>query len=222
MNAGFEDLSLPLPFAASDPAAARVEIAADAVLLRGFVATAPLRTAIESVAMAAPFRRLQTLNGGQMSVAMTNCGSWGWHSDRRGYRYLTTDPLSGRPWPPMPAEFAALATAAASVAGFPGFAPDCCLINRYVVGAQMGAHRDHDELEMRHPIVSVSIGLPATFLWYGASRKGPPLSIAVTDGDVVVFGGSARSGYHGVRRLAAPPGAAPELQRHNLTFRRAK
>src|ERR1700752_86038 len=119
-----------------------IPIADEAVLLRRFVATPPLIAAIERIAAQAPFRRLLTPNGGQMSVAMTNCGAWGWHSDRRGYRYLERDPQSGRPWPEMPSAFAVLAASAARAAGFADFAPDCCLINRYTIGAQMGAHRD--------------------------------------------------------------------------------
>lgn len=198
------------------------ELAPEPTLLRGFVATAPLLAAIEVIAAAAPFRHLTTPGGGHMSVAMTNCGPWGWHSDARGYRYLAHDPESGAPWPPMSPRFKALATQAAAVSGFGGFEPDCCLVNRYVVGAQMGAHRDYDELDMRQPIVSVSIGLPAVFLWYGATRKGPPCRMLLADGDVVVFGGSARAGYHGVRRLAPPELGATANVRYNLTFRRAR
>ena len=210
---------------------ARVSIADDVVLLPGRAAqTAPLIEAIEGVAAVAPFRRLRTPGGGTMSVAMTNCGSWGWHSDARGYRYVERDPQTNRPWAPMPAAFAKLAAQAAAEAGFPGFEPDACLVNRYEVGAQMGAHRDFDELDLRHPIVSVSIGLPAQFLWYGARRSGTPRRIELRDGDVLVWGGRARAGYHGVRRIAAPdllataaPGAAGGLSlRYNLTFRRAK
>jgi DNA oxidative demethylase len=197
-------------------------IVPDVTLLRGFAATVPLRAAIEVVAAAAPFRHLTTPGGGRMSVSMTNCGAWGWHSDARGYGYVAHDPDSGTAWPAMPPLFQSLAAEAAAAGGFAGFEPDCCLVNRYVVGAQLGAHRDFDELDMRHPIVSVSIGLPAVFLWYGATRRGPPLRVPVADGDVVVFGGSARAGYHGVRRLAAPePGAAATV-RYNLTFRRAR
>jgi len=197
-------------------------IAPDLTLLRGFTATAPLRAATEVIAAAAPFRHLTTPGGGRMSVSMTNCGAWGWHSDARGYRYLAHDPASGAAWPAMPALFRALAADAAAAGGFGGFEPDCCLVNRYVVGAQMGAHRDFDELDMRHPIVSVSIGLPAVFLWYGATRRGPALRVPLADGDVVVFGGSARAGYHGVRRLAAPGPDAAATVRYNLTFRRAR
>lgn len=178
--------------------------------------------AIGLIAAQAPFRHLRTPGGGRMSVSMTNCGAWGWHSDVRGYRYLEADPESGRPWPPMPAAFATLASQAAAVAGFGVFAPDCCLVNRYQPGAHMGTHRDFDELDMRQPIVSTSIGLPATFLWYGATRKGPPLRVPLADGDVVVWGGAARAGYHGVGRLAAGGGVGDAAVRYNLTFRRAR
>lgn len=156
-----------------------------------------------------------------MSVAMTNCGPLGWHSDSRGYRYVGADPLTGRAWPPMSAAFRDLARRAAEAGGFDGFEPDACLVNRYEPGAQMGAHRDHDELDMRHPIVSVSIGLPAQFLWYGAARSGSPRRLWLEDGDVVVWGGPARAAYHGVRKL--DPGMHPltGALRYNLTFRRA-
>lgn len=210
----------------------REAIAEDVVLLHGRAApTAPLVGEIEAIAAAAPFRRLRTPGGGTMSVAMTNCGPWGWHSDARGYRYVDRDPLSGRPWPAMPAAFVALAASAAAEAGFPGFAPDACLVNRYEVGAQMGAHRDFDELDLVHPIVSVSIGLPADFLWHGERRDGPARRVTLVDGDVLVWGGRARAGYHAVRRLAPPdlltaaasvPMAGGEPLRYNLTFRRAK
>ena len=201
---------------------ARIAIAHEVIWLRGFVATAPLRAAIERIAAAAPFRHLTTPGGGRMSVAMTNAGSCGWHSDASGYRYVDRDPATDRPWPHMPDEFAALAAGAAAAAGFEGFAPDCCLVNRYLVGAQMGTHRDYDELDLGQPIVSVSIGLPAVFLWYGATRKGPPRRVPVVDGDVLVWGGTARAGYHGVRRLAAGPDGAADAVRYNLTFRRAR
>lgn len=199
-----------------------LRIAPDVVLLRGFIATAPLLAEVVRISAHAPFRRLVTPGGGQMSVAMTNCGAVGWHSDASGYRYLERDPLADRPWPPMPPGFQELANAAAGSAGFGAFAPDCCLVNRYAVGTQMGVHRDHDELDLRQPIVSVSIGLPARFVWHGLKRKDPATEVIVRDGDVMVWGRTARPGYHGVRRLAASghPGA-PEL-RFNLTFRRAR
>ncbi|MGE0580560.1 MAG: DNA oxidative demethylase AlkB [Steroidobacteraceae bacterium] len=202
---------------------ATLTIAQEVTLLRSLAApTAPLVRAIEAIAQRAPFRHLRTPGGGTMSVAMTNCGPWGWHSDARGYRYVGRDPLSDQCWPPMPPPFAKLAAQAAALGGFPGFEPDACLVNRYAPGAQMGAHRDWDELDKRHPIVSVSIGLPALFLWYGARRQGRPVATLVEDGDVVVWGGSARAGYHGVRKL--PPGEHPAAGalRYNLTFRRAR
>jgi DNA oxidative demethylase len=210
-------------FGASAPATLR--IAPQVMLLRGrALPTAPLRAEIVAIAARAPFRHLQTRGGGTMSVAMTNCGAWGWHSDQRGYRYVDHDPQTRRPWPAMPALFRELAQAAAAEAGFPGFEPDACLVNRYEVGAQMGAHRDHDEHDMAWPIVSVSIGMPATFLWHGDKRSGQPVRVPLSDGDVVVWGGSARAGYHAVRRIDAPDPAAAfnEPLRYNLTFRRAR
>ena len=201
---------------------APLAVADQVIWLRRYAPTAVLRLEIERIAAAAPFRQLTTPGGGRMSVAMTNAGPWGWHSDARGYRYLERDPLSGRPWPLLPAAFAELAARAAAVAGFPGFAPDCCLVNRYQVGAQMGTHRDYDEQDLCQPIVSVSIGLPAVFLWYGATRKGPPRRVPVSDGDVLVWGGAARAGYHGVRRLAAGADGGAGALRYNLTFRRAR
>jgi len=162
---------------------------------------------------------------------LTNCGLWGWHSDERGYRYVDFNPATGRSWPTMPALFVDLADRAALRVGFPPFAPDCCLINRYAIGARMGTHRDFDELDLRHPIVSVSIGLSATFLWFGAKRTGTPKKVPLADGDVMVWGGTARAGYHGVCRVdhedsgvREPVGAcaADESVRFNLTFRRAK
>ncbi|HNR22762.1 MAG TPA: DNA oxidative demethylase AlkB [Steroidobacteraceae bacterium] len=202
---------------------AAIAIAREVTLLRGFAApTGPLIDAIALVAARAPFRRLRTPGGGTMSVAMTNCGPWGWHSDARGYRYVGRDPLTGDPWYPMPEPFFRLAGQAAARAGFPGFEPDACLVNRYEPGASLGAHRDHDELDMRFPIVSVSIGLPALFLWYGERRGGTPIATLVEDGDVVVWGGSARAGYHGVRKLQAGEHPATGALRYNLTFRRAK
>ncbi|HUO94877.1 MAG TPA: alpha-ketoglutarate-dependent dioxygenase AlkB [Steroidobacteraceae bacterium] len=196
----------------------RVEVDEGVLWLRGYVATAPLLQLIAGITARAPFRHLTTPGGGRMSVAMTNAGRCGWFSDTRGYRYTDSDPLSGQPWPPMPASFQALAAEAAAVAGFGCFEPDCCLVNRYEAGAQMGTHRDYDERDLGQPIVSVSIGHPAVFLWYGATRKGPPRRIPVVDGDVLVWGGRARPGYHGVRRLAGDAGAL----RYNLTFRRAR
>jgi alkylated DNA repair protein (DNA oxidative demethylase) len=180
------------------------------VLLRGFAPPSLLVPAIEAVASVSPFRSMTVPSGKSMSVATTSCGERGWISDARGYRYETIDPLTGRAWPAMPDVFRALATDAASRAGFAGFDPDSCLINRYAPGARMGAHVDKDERDFDQPIVSVSLGLPARF-------KIGDATIALNDGDVVVFGGPARKARHGVSPVAA--GAQP--YRFNLTFRRA-
>ncbi len=201
---------------------ARETVAPGVTLLRGFAApTQPLVAAIAALDRAAPFRNLHT-RGGVMSVAMLNCGPWGWHSDASGYRYVDADPASGRAWPAIPPEFAALAARAAGECGFARFEPDACLVNRYAVGARMGTHRDLDERDLSQPIVSASIGLPATFLWYGATRTGTPVRLALEDGDVMVWGGEARGGYHAVRPVAAGEHPVTGAFRYNLTFRRAR
>jgi len=162
-----------------------------------------------------------TPGGYRMSVAMSNCGSTGWITDRSGYRYDSIDPESGRKWPSMPASFLHLAKAAAAEAGFEGFAPDACLINRYEVGARLSLHQDKDEADYSAPIVSVSLGLPATFLFGGLKRTDKTQRIPVIHGDVVVWGGPARLRFHGV--LALKAGRHPLLggYRINLTFRKA-
>lgn len=208
-------------FAADDDG--RLPLAPGAWLLRGFALDrAPaLLAAIERVAAAAPFRHMETRGGLRMSVAMSNCGALGWVSDRRGYRYEAADPLSGRPWPAMPDAFAGLAGDAARAAGFDGFAPDACLVNRYVPGTRLSLHQDRDERDFDAPIVSVSLGLPATFLFGGNARSDPQLRIPLRHGDVVVWGGPSRLRHHGVSPL--PEGRHPLVgaQRLNLTFRRA-
>ena len=200
------------------------QLADGAWLLRGFaLADAPVLLAeVERIAAAAPFRHLTTPGGFRMSVAMTNSGTQGWVSDRRGYRYSTHDPLSGQLWPPMPATFLALARSAAEQAGFPDFAPDACLINRYEPGARLTLHQDKDESEFSAPIVSVSLGLPAVFLFGGNLRKDRQRRVPLQHGDVVVWGGPARLFHHGV--LPLKDGDHPELGRLriNLTFRRAR
>ncbi|MGH9518188.1 MAG: DNA oxidative demethylase AlkB [Terriglobales bacterium] len=182
---------------------------------------AALLEELRRVAVAAPFRHMVTRGGHAMSVAMTNCGPLGWVSDRRGYRYAPTDPESGAAWPAMPAAFLRLAGAAAGRAGYADFEPDACLINRYEPGAKMGMHQDQDESDFGQPIVSVSLGLNATFLFGGRRRSDPVRKIELSHGDVVVFGGESRLNYHGVQALK--PGHHPRLGpvRINLTFRRA-
>jgi alkylated DNA repair protein (DNA oxidative demethylase) len=162
-----------------------------------------------------------TPGGYRMSVAMTNCGPLGWVSDKTGYRYDVIDPVSGLKWPPMPESFLRLATAAASEAGFPGFAPDACLINRYEPGAKLSLHQDKDEQDFDQPIVSVSLGIPAVFLFGGLKRADKTMRISVTHGDVVVWGGPARLRYHGVMPLKESDHPLLGPQRINLTFRKA-
>lgn len=189
--------------------------------LHRWCATDPLLPAVEAIARVSPFRRMRVPGGGRMSAAMTNCGVAGWVSDTRGYRYDRTDPETGAPWPDLPPVLADLADRAARDAGFGPFAPDMCLINAYDPKARLGPHRDSDEQDFGHPIVSVSIGLPATFLWYGDKRSGTPRRIPVEDGDVIVFWGAARLGYHGVAPV--PVGNHPRTgaRRINLTLRKA-
>ena len=191
--------------------------------LRGFALgqVTALVAAIESVQAAAPFRHLITPGGFRMSVAMTNCGSLGWVSDRRGYRYDLHDPLSGRPWPPMPPVFLELARTAAEAGEFSEFTPDACLLNRYEPGARLTLHQDKDERDFSAPIVSVSLGLPGTFLFGGDSRKDKQRRIPLQHGDVVVWGGPARLRHHGVLALKDGHHELLGSRRLNLTFRRA-
>lgn len=202
----------------------REDLAAGALVLRRFARTddAALLACIEQVAARAPFRHMQTPGGFRMSVAMTNCGTVGWVTDRSGYRYDACDPLSGQAWPAMPQPLRALAKSAATLAGFAGFDPDACLINRYAPGARMSLHQDKDERDLGQPIVSVSLGLPAVFLFGGMQRADRPLRVPLEHGDVVVWGGPARLRFHGVAPLK--DGRHPLLGdcRINLTFRRAR
>ena len=194
-----------------------------AVLLGGFVLAEAdaLLAGIAAVAAAAPFRHLVTPGGWRMSVAMTNCGPVGWTSSRAGYRYDPHDPESGLAWPAMPAAFLDVGRRAAAAAGYDRFDPDACLINRYVPGARLTLHQDRDEGDLDHPIVSISLGLPATFLWGGQHRADRPRRIRVHHGDVVVWGGPARLTFHGVDTLAGGHHAATGELRYNLTFRQA-
>ncbi|MHA6824672.1 DNA oxidative demethylase AlkB [Ralstonia pseudosolanacearum] len=201
----------------------RIALGEAAVVLRGFaLAEAPaLLAAIDDIARQAPFRHMVTPGGFEMSVALTNCGALGWTSDRRGYRYAARDPQTGQPWPPLPDCFLRLARDAAAAAGFPGFTPDACLINRYVPGARLSLHQDKDEQDYGAPIVSVSLGMPAMFLWGGHRRTDKTLRVPLLHGDVVVWGGPDRLRYHGVLPLKEAAHPLLGAQRINLTLRRA-
>lgn len=196
-------------------------IAEGMLLLHGAALDPAILAEVWKIVAAAPFRHLVTPGGQTMSVAMTNCGELGWHSDRRGYRYVAEDPLSGQPWPAMPQIFRELARDCAARGGFADYAPDACLVNRYVPGARLTAHQDSDENDRRQPIVSVSMGLPAIFQVYGTERGGTPVRVPLVHGDVVVFGGPSRMRYHGVQPLK--PGNHPLTgeTRINITFRKA-
>ena len=194
-----------------------------AIVLRGFARDrlAALVAAVGEITTAAPFRNMVTPGGYRMSVAMTSCGQAGWVTDRSGYRYAPVDPMTGRPWPAMPVSFRSLATDAAEAGGFPGFEPDACLINRYEPGTKLSMHRDEDERDMTAPIVSVSVGLPALFLFGGNKRADRPRRIRLQSGDVVVWGGPDRLVYHGVAPLAEGEEPLTGNCRINLTFRKA-
>jgi alkylated DNA repair protein (DNA oxidative demethylase) len=208
----------------SDLRASRESIAEGAVLLRALAmpVEADLIADLCDIAQRAPFRHMVTPGGHQMSVAMTNCGALGWVTDRTGYRYDANDPETGQPWPEMPRSFRELAGKAADDAGFRGFTPDACLINRYQPGARMSLHQDRDEHDFGAPIVSVSLGLPATFLFGGLKRSDKAARFRLEHGDVVVWGGPARLVFHGVAPLAGGTHAVLGQQRINLTFRKAR
>lgn len=206
------------------PADAREALAPGAWVLRGFALAHgdALMREIAKITVTSPFRHLVTPGGKTMSVAMSNCGAVGWFSDRRGYRYTAIDPETGTPWPPMPALFLRLAREAADAAGFGGYAPDVCLINRYDPGTRLTLHQDQDERDHHAPIVSVSLGLPATFLFGGATRKEPQRRVPLVHGDVVVWGGPSRMRYHGVLPIKDGEHPLTGTRRYNLTFRVAR
>ncbi len=202
----------------------REAMADGAVLLRGFAKPIEhdLVAALQAITAQAPFRHMFTPGGHQMSVAMTNCGNAGWVTDRNGYRYDGVDPVSGQPWPAMPQVFLDLAERAAEEAGFAKFSPDACLINRYEPGARMSLHQDRDEQDFAAPIVSVSLGIPAIFLFGGLKRADKPRRFRLAHGDIVVWGGPSRLFFHGVAPLADGEHALIGRRRINLTFRKAR
>ena len=211
----------PLSLGLDEPKS--VALGVRTVLLRGFARElAPeLIAAIDAVTAISPFRHMVTPGGWAMSVALTNCGQVGWITDRSGYRYGPIDPATGQPWPAMPGVFADLASEAATAAGFEAFRPDACLVNRYVPGARLSLHQDRNERDFDQPIVSISLGLPAIFLWGGEKRTDKVRRIPLVHGDVVVWGGPDRLVFHGVHALAEGQHPLTGAHRFNLTFRRA-
>jgi alkylated DNA repair protein (DNA oxidative demethylase) len=191
-------------------------------VLRGFAASdeRALLAGLREVIAQAPFRHMITPGGFRMSIAMTNCGALGWVTDRNGYRYEASDPDSGERWPRMPASFLRLAARAAAHAGFQGFAPDACLINRYAPGARLSLHQDKNERDYGAPIVSVSLGIPAVFLLGGLGRADPTIRVPLMHGDVAVWGGPARMRYHGVLPVKQAHHPLVGQHRINLTFRK--
>ncbi|WAI85294.1 MULTISPECIES: DNA oxidative demethylase AlkB [Achromobacter] len=201
----------------------REQIGPQSFVLRGFALpyADALLQGVDAVAAQSPFRHMQTPGGYTMSVALTNCGTRGWTSDAQGYRYTRIDPLSGQPWPDLPEAFLRLAQAAAADAGFSGFTPDACLVNRYEPGARLSLHQDKNERDYNAPIVSVSLGMPALFLFGGHARTDPAARVALLHGDVVVWGGVDRLRYHGVMPMKDTPHSRLGSQRINFTLRKA-
>jgi alkylated DNA repair protein (DNA oxidative demethylase) len=205
-----------------EPQPAREPLEEGAVLLRGFCSAeaSVLVQEVERIAQTAPFRYLVTPGGYSMSVAMTNCGRVGWVSDRSGYRYDPIDPDTGNPWPPIPQPFRDLAVRAAAESGFENYDPDACLINRYAAGSKLGLHQDRDEQDRWAPIASVSLGIPAVFLWGGKRRADKVRRMRLENGDVAVWGGPARFVYHGIAPLKPAEHPLTGAARINLTFRK--
>jgi alkylated DNA repair protein (DNA oxidative demethylase) len=180
-----------------------------------------LLAAIAVLEQASPFRQMVTPGGFTMSVALTNCGALGWTTDRCGYRYTRLDPDNNRPWPAMPDVFARLANEAAHTAGFEDFRPDACLVNRYTPGARLSRHQDKNEHDFDAPIVSVSLGMTATFLFGGPQRTDKTAKVPLCHGDVAVWGAQDRLRYHGVMPLKDDPHPLLGSRRISLTFRKA-
>jgi len=201
----------------------REQIGPQSFVLRGFALpyADALLQGVDAVAAQSPFRHMHTPGGYTMSVALTNCGTLGWTSDAHGYRYTRIDPLSGLPWPDLPDAFLRLAQAAAADAGFPGFTPDACLVNRYEPSSRLSLHQDKNERDYDAPIVSVSLGMPALFLFGGHARTDKAARVPLLHGDVVVWGGADRLRYHGVLPMKDAPHPRLGSQRVNFTLRKA-
>jgi DNA oxidative demethylase len=205
------------------PRTARQSLGEAATVLTGFACAEAdaVPALLAPLLQVAPLRHMLTPGGRRMSVAMSNCGAAGWVSDRQGYRYTRSDPESGLPWPPLPPPLRLLAGRAAQMAGFAEFEPDACLINRYLPGARLTLHQDRNEHDLSAPVVSLSVGLPATFLFGGSQRRDPIRRITLGHGDVVVWGGVQRLAFHGIAPLKDGEHPLTGRSRLNLTFRRA-
>lgn len=216
-----ETTSVQMDFLLPDPRPDHVQLDSGAVLLPGFALqdTKACMLAIDHITQQAPFRKMSTPGGGQMSVAMTSCGPFGWVSSSHGYNYTKVNPSTGQPWPKMPAIFKKLAHKAAQKAGFAEFHPNTCLINAYSPGARMGLHQDRDEGCIDQPVVSLSFGLEATFLWGGLKRTDPTRPILLKDGDALVWGGPDRLRFHGVKPIRSGLHIRTGATRFNITFR---
>ena len=215
----FDDLLIDPPGSPPMPE----PLAPGAVLLHRFAVAyeAELLSALDSITASSPFRHMVTPGGYVMSVGMTNCGALGWVSDKTGYRYDPIDPITGKQWPALPEVFLKLADEAAGLAGFPAFIPDACLVNKYEIGAKLSLHQDRNEVDYNQPIVSVSLGIPAVFLFGGMKRADKQRRVSLTHGDVVVWGGPARLRYHGILPLKEAHHTLAGNCRINLTFRKA-
>lgn len=198
-----------------------IEIGPSAWILRGYAVSQAdqLLAAIEQVSEQAPFRHLQTRTGKQIGVEMTNCGELGWYSDRKSYRYETQDPQTKKDWPLMPDSIALLAKKCASVTGFSDFIPQACLINRYHPGVGMHLHQDNDEKTLAAPIISLSLGVSAVFMFGGMQRSDKPAFHLLRHGDVVVWGNEDRLRFHGIQQLKVSHHPLTGQIRYNLTIR---
>jgi len=208
----------------SDELDKQVKLAEGAVWLRGFaLPEADALWALVSAHLAThPPQQMMTPMGYPMSVKTTSLGDYGWVGNATGYGYARLNPVTNQPWPPIPTLLLSLAQRAANAAGYADYCPDTCLINLYQTGAKMGLHQDKDELDFTQPIVSVSLGVPATFLFGGAKRTDKTAKIPLTHGDVVVWGGASRRYFHGVNAVKLGQHPLLGALRCNLTFRKAK
>jgi DNA oxidative demethylase len=213
------DLFDDLPLLAED---LHTVLAPGAVLMRAFgrADDVDILQAVESVIAQAPLRHLQTPGGYTMSIQTTRCGSMGWVSEPGGYRYAPSNPSTRAPWPAMPQCLLDFAVRAATEAGYPDFVPDSCMINQYLPGNKLGLHQDRDERDLRAPVVSLSLGLPAIFLFGGLQRTGKTQRYRLAHGDVVVWGGPSRLAFHGVLPVADGDHALVGRRRVNVTFRK--